>query len=1585
MPGSSPFTINNFSPDFRDALLNRNLLVDTVTNNSLSSWLDSINKIPSIGDGVGIIKGSEDIEIDGVLYRESNVIFSKINKDEYYTGIGIDYSSVDVDYGIVSTGPISSPTNDSDFWRDENTVFNIFNEGNPEYYGNSVIDYSNTNVVTNTDYINNSLFSAQNSPENDASFRRELNITQNQYKADIYEKVSLDLLPFEVDLALATLDLDPNTYSPSLEAYTLKSVPENGPFQGGNIRQFNTSKNMYLDVDKQTRVDLNTQPMATVQYKSYLDENGNLNFGDTGSVQLVDAIGSVLTGGGIGLDPNSGSIVPDFDVRSSLAGRLLTSAGALDDTRLGQISPQYLGMAIGNNIAFNLQEETLGRINTNPLSLAMGGSLIVPNNKITVKDGPLGFGADILERMTGAKIPVSLLPKEADIFSYDTKGYIGGGGNIQRANAILKNTGKGTVSYLLGNVKASINTNFTGNRQGYAPAFDGGGNDKISDSEAKLYALYDGEKSGFVKDILSQTKENTPVPQSSYDLEGMVRNSGFNQGPATIFNHHVETIDNTPPLFSKFTWSDKLYNKLARISDTALNGTDFTEPKTILFKTQELFNSGKMRTLVSGKGVKANIPVGELDEITSTYEIAGQRYMSKGSAVFKNGGRDLNKDSTPDNMFARAWSTVDAYNSYDDLQKHSALSPDGRVDRNLNIESSVLRDPGVVQIGPYKGEKIKRFMFSLENLAWSDSLTKLMPCEKGPGDPLTGRSGRIMWFPPYDIAINESVSASYDRTNFIGRGEPIYTYNNTERSGTLSWKIVVDHPNYINFFRDGTDMDYASFFAGAMSVEEIRNRVLSDEEKDKYEIAEANKDINGVPKQVKPKFEFNIYYPNDNSEVPYYDSSVIVTGSNINSYESGRDYDGNFIDYGQHPSGIVYDTVEVDGVINATTGFTTVYGMKTTTRDGGKTDIDNTNFGLNGTSNSIKLSMSDIEELDGWYGFEDLRTGDDLDNYFISKEGNCRYCRFTIKGYASPQGNFEANKILAKKRGDNLKQHIIDTIGVDEKRITVLKAEAIQQSGCKQDSSKDIIECKEDRKVTVSVAYDSKLEKDANPNPTKRDPNEPDPKFTIPLSRFYTECNYFESIKETDNFVYAQFKDKIKNFHPAFHAITPEGFNSRLTFLQQCMRQGPTNGSDSPDNLAFGKPPVCILRLGDFYHTKIIIESLTIDYEPIVWDLNPEGIGVQPMIANINISFAFIGGSSMKGPINRLQNAISFNYFANTELYDPRAERIVDGEIQEGNFPFSKDVTDRLAAEKKDQEEVLAFEKKKLAEEEAQKANIKEEEAFLKALANDQEILKAISISEYNNPSTFDTGSAAPVLDDSGKQIPSFGDIPFYLRIEVTNNDKITDTGLQREYYGQLFIKNAQNNSKRTIGFLTAKPINDTSFLIESRSFTEGDNKSSEPPLTKEDQEAIFEIVAPPDLPTIPATLGSFYFENGANRHFIENAELLNPCTITVFEDIGNLEIGGQTEGTKSTAQETRDALTRAAGGATDEEKKATASELNKRMAELRGDNMVNIKQSTRPCPGGEHQLVLEWKDKQGFKTSSRVIYNKETNNKIFN
>jgi hypothetical protein len=184
-----------------------------------------------------------------------------------------------------------------------------------------------------------------------------------------------------------------------------------------------------------------------------------------------------------------------------------------------------------------------------------------------------------------------------------------------------------------------------------------------------------------------------------------------------------------------------------------------------------------------------------------------------------------------------------------------------------------------------------------------------------------------------------------------------------------------------------------------------------------------------------------------------------------------------------------------------------------------------------------------------------------------------------------------------------------------------------------------------------------------------------------------TECDYFEVIKETTPMVFDNLKDKLKFFQPSFHSITPEGLNSRLTFLQQCMRPGDTiptiksdgetqtlNYNKDANNTSFGAPPVLVLRIGDFYNTKIIPDGLSISYEGL--DINPEGIGVQPMIATISMQFKFVGGSGLKESVDKLQNALTFNYYANTEIYDDRADatdiessRILDQIFLAGQTP----------------------------------------------------------------------------------------------------------------------------------------------------------------------------------------------------------------------------------------------------------------------------------------------------------------------------
>ena len=162
------------------------------------------------------------------------------------------------------------------------------------------------------------------------------------------------------------------------------------------------------------------------------------------------------------------------------------------------------------------------------------------------------------------------------------------------------------------------------------------------------------------------------------------------------------------------------------------------------------------------------------------------------------------------------------------------------------------------------------------------------------------------------------------------------------------------------------------------------------------------------------------------------------------------------------------------------------------------------------------------------------------------------------------------------------------------------------------------------------------------------------------------EYTYFKQINERDDMVKRYIADKVDYFDPAFHSITPEGFNARLTFLNQCTRQGPTISSSDlgmgsaygAGNLAFGRAPICVLRIGDFYNTKICIDNININYDRngVLWDSNPEGVGLQPMLADVTINFTFLGGSDLSGPIARLQHAASFNYYANTSVYDRRAD-----------------------------------------------------------------------------------------------------------------------------------------------------------------------------------------------------------------------------------------------------------------------------------------------------------------------------------------
>ena len=1528
-------SINSTSPSFRDYLLLKNLVTDTVIDNGLQSLLSGVGYPAEVETLPNAVQPSNSIENTGVFYQELNTILNTFQGDTD------DYNQVDI----------------------------ILNQSTNSTIGNQG-PYSNSNELLNGQFQSNG------------------NLTNSS-----------------------------------------------------DIREGMTNKNIYVDIPKQSIINLNTQPVPTFQnLKSYIDENNNLNIGGP-STQAIDIIGGVIGGQGVGFNSTTGGLLANEDIRSTLLGRVLGATGTINDTPLGNIGGKQLLTHIGYNAAFGLQQETLGTLNLNPLSLIQGNSLINLNYSITVPKGSIGKVLNFAANILGVQSPISLLEESSSIFTFSDKLIYIGQPNIARANEMLANSGKGQVQALINNIRANTlisNPNGTTLRQGYAPGYK---DDRISKGEntgdgvnANLYARGDGD--GGIIDFLSGA-DNSPISSGNYDRSGQIKNDGWSEDYRGFIVDEDSPISESSAELSNyvggkkykdaFGWTDKYNNTPENIKDFNQD-TLFNNKKTILYKTKKLFDTNKMQTLVTGHGVKNDSE----SQIQTAVSSVGN-FVSKGSGVLSYNALVNGVSNDPAKVFCRTWTTYDRYDDVIDLQKNRGLYGSGS-NKNIfrkNTELSVLESNGFARIAPYKTDKMssqtgdvnnpysnatdnKRYMFSIENLAWNDNLVNLLACEVGPGDQLSGHRGRIMWFPPYDIGFSETTSANWDKHNFIGRGEPMYTYNNTERTGNLNWKIIIDHPNYLNFIGKSENInasnfdDYvASFFAGCVPLEDAK-KILTQSEIDKTETANAQKkQEENLNKEIVPT-SFNVYFPNDVFEVNKYptyedglckndtslftlkhdeqpntskfnsdgtkvvtslyndkariwdantgtllftlnhdsavfyaefnsdgtkvvtasydftakiwdaatgtllftlntsnvvntakfnsDGTKVVTSSDGNKANiwdvatgtllftllghndivfysefnsdgtkvvtssadlttkiwdvatgnllftlngtsfcyakfnsdgtkvvtSGPNYTskiwdattgtllftllghtnfittvefnldgtkvltssydgtvkiwdvatGNLLFTLNHDSAAIYDAkfnsdgtkvvsssnddkvriwdISTGDLLSTLVGHTDtvitaefnsdstkvvtsshddtskiwdvsedlpicyinyaadptgenqglnayrescyqfeVNGVKTwssvqcsntpyvTEGDNGRDEPDRTDFGLNATGSTVDYPGTRIGDKK-YPSWRDSQYAKDLQNYLLNK---CKNCKVEVVGYASTVGTFGKNRNdkLSELRAINVKDWLTTNILTDppfKDRVSV-KAEGLGATTggggtCPEspasrttnylDSVNDVEGCKVNRYVTVRFVVDPGLNPETNPK-TEKETVTP-PKVLIPnglISRFYTECDYFQKLEASDPIVYDTLKTKIKFFQPAFHSTTPEGFNSRLTFLQQCMRQGPTQGAGStnnPSNLAFGRPPVCILRIGDFYHTKIIIENLNFTFDPLVWDLNPEGVGVQPMICNVDMSFSFIGGSSLSGPINKLQNAVSFNYFANTEVYDPRADTI---------------------------------------------------------------------------------------------------------------------------------------------------------------------------------------------------------------------------------------------------------------------------------------------------------------------------------------
>ena len=592
----------------------------------------------------------------------------------------------------------------------------------------------------------------------------------------------------------------------------------------------------------------------------------------------------------------------------------------------------------------------------------------------------------------------------------------------------------------------------------------------------------------------------------------------------------------------------------------------------------------------------------------SSFDLTRKKFQDTDENVHFNGSPlSLRLDGKTDKN--RQHSVLDPYNAF-----VKTIRFNGNKIYNGNPRS-VIYNSVIPQITPNTVNK--DLMFSIENLAIEvngdedtavmDDGTVIPLCERGPNN------GRFMWFPPYDIKISENIAVSRETTTFIGRGEPIYTYNNTERMANLSFKLIIDYPPNI----EGLNHVEASRFFAFGGAAPLETSNVSEKEKKRDDLIKQRDKIKKTKDMRDPDLPFgrlNFFFANDQ---PRPNGQWNVQTHIDKGYELGTNIDGNNFDYNQ-PFVDNIDAKIQELLINETgdvsnSKYVSIYIESTASV------LFNAN---NGDDYNQKLSQRRADAIRDYVEqrYTVLSGGRTLDQADVS-------IRAEGKGQTGGGATDDADEIPTQEAKQARSGFVDFFHNLKQVEVEV-----------------DITVTEEQDKKTLTADIEA-LTKEISKQK---------------LGTYQSGCD-FNPYTIEDGVIKGFEASQKGKYKPAFHSQTPEDFHRRLTFLQQCTRQGQAvrkerggegENTFSANNAVFGRQPVQILRIGDMFHTKIFIDNLQIDYSESPWDMNPEGMGMQFMIADVKMQLKLVGGQSLKGPINALQNALSFNYYANSTFYN---------------------------------------------------------------------------------------------------------------------------------------------------------------------------------------------------------------------------------------------------------------------------------------------------------------------------------------------
>ena len=570
--------------------------------------------------------------------------------------------------------------------------------------------------------------------------------------------------------------------------------------------------------------------------------------------------------------------------------------------------------------------------------------------------------------------------------------------------------------------------------------------------------------------------------------------------------------------------------------------------------------------------------------------------------------------------------TFTIYDQYDNYNRVIRFDGNGE-------NKSVLRDSVLPRIAPTVGalpEDKYNYFFTMENLALKDSVDE---CEIGPN------GGRWMWFPPYDVKISDNNSVNWSDMNFLGRPEPIFSYQNTTRSLSLSFRLLIDTVKKVQDIEPTIQNYYKYLYQCGEPA--FKEKIEKREVVITSETPTTNSEI--VPNNVFTNVA-KYYFKNEAWAVdlinPDYTSGD--TNPSFSSFTNNSGFLGELSQVVNSLKELLLDK-NVTEISMSFQGAASSLISLTATTEFAKSY--NRALGMRRADNLMRNVIYEYNQIRG-------DAPELILSEFISKAGPT-IPDSIIDGFGqvvnptppdTGQVGVNAKRTYYQSIDGKIISITIATFGADSNPNPVDKTDPnkIKINDKGKVSQRYAILDSMDYKVNI-VIEDRKINTDKQivdvPIPADESAQKPEP------------CDenknlQFKSIKKENKFPTGF--EKLEVFSPVFNSQTPFDFTKRYIFLHQLTRPSKLNNLTSIDNTVFGRMPVFVIRYGDFIYSKAIARSINFDITDSTWDLNPEGMGVIPLYCNVTMDLTLIGGQSLAGPIDRIQTANDSNFIANS-------------------------------------------------------------------------------------------------------------------------------------------------------------------------------------------------------------------------------------------------------------------------------------------------------------------------------------------------